>query len=291
AATLAAVPLVRGQLALTQGDFAQAEARFSEAYGLAEEQQEPLLAAEAVLGLAQTRLAHEELAASLDTFLEAGRQFQLLESVDGDGLAVLGVAQVKLAQKVWDEALENCEAALIRFHQCSDFLALADTLLIRGLAHGGKQELDEAFNDFEQALQLYHQQRKPLGVVDARSARAGIFLLRGDVERARDEQTKAITQVERVMHSLSTPQQWSTFLRQYAELYAQTAITDARREQHEQARTLLQNFARIAGSTEVVQYLKAYEGALSTGEAEMSREEVKSNRDLLKQLRQMRQDL
>src|SRR5256885_9710004 len=62
----------------------------------------------------------------------------------------------------------------------------------------------------------------PLGVADTRSAQARVYLTRGDLERARDEEAKAIAQVERVMQSLSTPQQWSMFLRQYADLYAQT---------------------------------------------------------------------
>ena len=54
--------LVEGQLWLTLGDFAQAEARFSEAHTQAEMQQEPLLAAESLLGLAQTRLSRGEFA-------------------------------------------------------------------------------------------------------------------------------------------------------------------------------------------------------------------------------------
>ena len=114
--------IVWGQLLLTQGDFPQAEARFSEAYEQAEAQQEPLHAAEAMLGLAQTRLAREEFDAAMTTFLEAGRQFQLIESTDGDGNAVLGVAQVNLARELWDEAIEHGQAALTRFQQAGDLI-------------------------------------------------------------------------------------------------------------------------------------------------------------------------
>ena len=56
-------------------------------------------------------------------------------------------------------------------------------------------------------------------------------------------------QVERVMNSISKPERWGTFLRQYVEQYAETAITDVRQGNYEQARALLQNFVRIAGPT------------------------------------------
>ncbi len=116
-------------------------------------------------------------------------------------------------------------------------------------------------------------------------------MVRGEFERARDEQTKAITQVERVMQSLSTPQQWSMFLRQYAELYAQTAITDVRRDQDEQARTLLQNYARIAGGAELTRHLQAYEDAMPISGEEVTEEELLSNQNLVKRLRQIRKGL
>ena len=116
-------------------------------------------------------------------------------------------------------------------------------------------------------------------------------MIRGDFERARDEQTKAITQVERVMQSLSTPQQWSMFLRQYAELYAQTAITDVRRNQDEQAHSLLQQFARIAGANELIRHLKAYEDAMPLEGDMLTEEELRSNQNLVKRLRQIRKGL
>ena len=89
-----AIFLAEGQLLLTRGDFSQAENRFSQAYSQAEVLQEPLLAAEALLGLAQTRLSRKELDAASASFLEAGRQFQLLESTDGDAEAMLGIAKL-----------------------------------------------------------------------------------------------------------------------------------------------------------------------------------------------------
>jgi DNA-binding transcriptional regulator YbjK len=111
--------------------------------------------------------------------------------------------------------------------------------------------------------------------------------MQGDLERARDEETKAIAQVERVMQSLSTPEQWSMFLRQYADLYAQTVITDVRSNQDEQARALLQNFVRIAGKAEVVQHIQAYQTALTTEENEMSEAELAGNKDVVKRLEQL----
>ncbi len=115
--------------------------------------------------------------------------------------------------------------------------------------------------------------------------------MRGNLERARDEETKAIAQVERVMQSLDTPQQWSMFLRQYADLYAQTVITDVRRNQDEQAQVLLQNFVRIAGSTEVVRYIQAYEKAVPTKGDELSEAEIAMNKDVVKRLEQLRKGL
>src|SRR5207253_7860680 len=125
--------LVEGQLWLTLGDFAQAEARFSEAHTQAEMQQEPLLAAESLLGLAQTRLSRGELEAAANTFLAAGRQFQALESTSGDGLAMLGVAQTLIGQKAWEQATADCEGALTRFQQSDDQVDRAEALLSLGL--------------------------------------------------------------------------------------------------------------------------------------------------------------
>ncbi len=156
-----------------------------------------------------------------------------------------------------------------------------------GLLIRGRDENDEALSDFEQALKLYQQQRRPLGVADTRYARASIFLQQSELERARDEQTKAITQVEHVMNSISTPQQWSMFLRQYSDLYAQTIVTDIRLNQDEQARSVAQNFTRIAGSKELLQNLQLYERDLASEDEDLSAEEVLANQDLLKRIRQI----
>jgi len=282
--------LVEGQLLLTQGDFAQAEARFSDAHNQAEGQQQPLLAAEALLGLARTRLSRGELEAALKTYMEAGRQFRLVESTDGDGAAVLGTAQVLIGQAAWEEAIARCETALTRFNQSDDLIGQADAMLTLGLAHRGNGELDEASTDFEQALTLYEQQRQPLGLADARYERAGILLTRDELDAAMDELTKAIGLVEQVMNTLSTPQQWSMFLRQYADLYAQAAITQVQRHEDTQASTLLTSFVRIAGASEIVQRITAYETILSSGD-ELTEDQLRANKDLLKRLAQLRKGL
>src|SRR5450755_2401267 len=258
----------RAQIYLIQGDFAQSAKYYSDTHNRAEAQQEPLVAADAILGMAQSYLARHELEAALETFLAVGRAYQLVESTSGDGSAALG-------------------AALLRFNQANDTPGQADALLTRGLAQRGMDENDAALTDFEQALKLYHQQRRPLGVADTRYARAGIFFQRGDLERARDEQTKAIAQVEHVMNSIASAQQWTLFLRQYAELYAQTAVTDIRLNRDEQARALLKNFARIAGTAELLQSLNAYENDLPTEGEELSEEEIRANTDLLRRIKQL----
>lgn len=158
--------LVEGQLLLTQGDFEQAEARFSNAHNQAEAQQQPLLAAEALLGQARARLSRSELEAASTTYAEAERQFRLVESIDGEGAAVLGTAQVLIGQAAWEAAIARCEAALTRFNQSDDLIGQADAALALGLAHRGNGELDEASTHFEQAFTLYQQQQQPLGLAD-----------------------------------------------------------------------------------------------------------------------------
>ena len=132
-------------------------------------------------------------------------------------------------------------------------------MLALGLAHRGNNEVDEARPHFEQALALYQQQQQPLGEADAHYEIAGIFLLRDALDAAMKELSSAIVLAERVMNTLSTPQQWSTFLKQYAELYAQAAITQIRRRADAEARTLLTSYVRISGASEVVQHIKMYE--------------------------------
>jgi len=285
------IALAQGQLALTIGTFPVAEQYFYQAHAQAEQYQEPFLAAEALVGLAQIQLASLQLETALNMFLMAGRAYQLIESTDGDGYATLGVAQVNIGQQNWTEAIEYCDAALVRLTQTGDVAGQADTLLTRGLAHRGKDEIDEALQDFEQALKFYHQTRRPLGVADTRSARGSIFLLRGDLERAKDEQSKAITQVENVLHSISSTTQWPHFLRQYAELYAQAAITDIQRGQFEQARTLLQSFVGIAGKTELLQQIKHYLQDLPTTDTDLPEDELRANKELLKRIEQLTKGL
>jgi hypothetical protein len=83
------------------------------------------------------------------------------------------------------------------------------------------------------------------------------------------------------------------FLRQYADLYAQTAMTDVRRNQDQQAQALLHNFARIAGSAELARQLKAYEDALPVEENEngLSEAEIRMNKDIVQRLEQLRKGL
>jgi tetratricopeptide (TPR) repeat protein len=283
--------VTEAQLLLTIGDYTQAEARFNEACAQATAQQEPLLAADAVLGVAQVQLAHGELATALTTFLEAGRQYQQLESTSGDGDAVLGVAQVSIGQAQWDEALQRCDEALIRFNQSDDALGKADTLLAQGLAQRGKGEIEEAETCIAQALLLYQQQQQPLGEADAHYERAGLYLIRLELDNAASELQQAIASVERVMNTLSNPHQRSMFLHQYLELYAQAAITDVRRNAHERARTLLQNVTRVVGAQEIVQHLKAYEETVQTSGDDITEAEVRANKDLLKRLGQLRKGL
>ena len=102
---------------------------------------------------------------------------------------------------------------------------------------------------------------------------------------------KAIALVEQVMKTLSKPEQWSMFLQQYSDLYTQAAITQVRQQHDSQASTLLQSFVRIAGSQEVVSRIKAYEETIPTGGEEMTEDEIRANKDLLKRLDQLRKGL
>jgi tetratricopeptide (TPR) repeat protein len=283
--------IIQGQLLLTQGDFVQAETSFSTAHNLAEGQQEPLLAAEGLLGLATTRLARGELDTATSTFMEASRQFQLLESTDGDGAAVLGVAQVLIGRELWEEAIHRCEEALTRFNQSDDLIGQADAMLSLGLAHRGNGELEEALSHFDQALRLYQQQQQPLGEADTRYELAGIYLAQANLNAALAELNKAINLVEQVMKTLSTPQQWSMFLSQYTELYVQTAIAYVRQNQDSRALTILQTFTHIAGADEARKQIKAYEETVPLAGEELTENEILMNKDLIKRLGQLRKKL
>src|SRR5437868_15246250 len=125
-------------------------------------------------------------------------------------------------------------------------------MLALGLAHEGNEELEEASTDFDQALQLYLQQQQPLGEADTRYERAGVFVVQGNLDAASDELARAITLVEQVMRTLSSPQQWSMLLQQYIELYAQAAIFLVQQNTEYQARTHLHSFPSILAITYTV---------------------------------------
>ena len=93
------------------------------------------------------------------------------------------------------------------------------------------------------------------------------------------------------MNTVSSPERWGTFLRQYAEQYAQTVITDIRLQQDAQAHMLLQNFIRIAGKADIEKHLKAYQAMLPTEGEELSEEELRTNKVLVQHLEQVRKGL
>ena len=187
----------------------------------------------------------------------------------------------------WEEAIEQSEAALARFNQSDDLVGQADTVLALGMARRGNDQLDEALTNLEQALTLYQQQQQPLGEADARYELADVFLERQELARALTEFHRSIALVEEVMKTLSTAQQWSTFLRQYSDLYAQTAITAVRLQQDSQARALLTNYARIAGPEDVVKQIQTYSDTIPTSGADMTATEIEENKNLITRLKQL----
>jgi len=236
-------------------------------------------------------LSRKELDAASASFLEAGRQFQLLEYTDGDGEAMLGIAQTLIGRGQWDEAIEHCEGAATRFNQSGNLIGEADTTLALGLAQRGKDNLQDAARKFEQAVTMYQEHQLPLGESDARFERANILLAGEQFDLAMNDLTQAIALVERVMNTLSSPDQWSAFLHQYTELYAQAAITELRRNQDDQARSILSSFVRITGREPIMQYIKAYENSILTASDEMSENETQANNELVKRLRKLRKSL
>jgi tetratricopeptide (TPR) repeat protein len=204
---------------------------------------------------------------------------------------MLGIAQTLIGQGQWDEAIEHCEGALLRFQQSGNAVGETDTIFALGLAHHGKGDQDEAAIKFEQAVTRYQQQHQPLEESDARYQRAGIMLENGQFDLAMDDLAQAIALVEQVMHTLSSPGQWSTFLHQYMELYTQAAITEVRLNQDNQAYTILSSFTRIAGRDAVKQQLKAYEDSIPTKDDELSEDEAYANKELIKRLGALRKSL
>ena len=108
---------------------------------------------------------------------------------------------------------------------------------------------------------------------------------------AMNDLTRAIALVEQVMNTLSSADQWSTFLHQYIELYAQAAITEVRRNQDSQALSTLSSFVRITGRDSIMQYLMAYENSILATTDEMSENEAQANSELIKRLRALRKKL
>jgi tetratricopeptide (TPR) repeat protein len=286
-----AILLIDGQLLLTQGDFTGAESRFSEAYSQSEVLQETLLAARAILGIAQTRLSRKELDAASASFVEAGRQFQLLESVDGDGEACLGIAQTLIGKGEWNDALEHCDVAKTRFHQSGNQIGEADEIFTTGLAYRGNDSLQEAASNFEQAVQLYQAYHLPLQEADALYERAGVFIQDNRLDDALHDFTRAISLVEEVMHTLSKAEQWNTFLRQYTELYAQTAIIQVRSNHESEALSTLSSFIRITGRDLIQHYLQDYENSILATSDDVSEDEAQANSKLVKRLRTLRKNL
>ncbi|OLC59899.1 MAG: hypothetical protein AUH89_05160 [Ktedonobacter sp. 13_1_40CM_4_52_4] len=164
-------------------------------------------------------------------------------------------------------------------------------MLALGLAHLGDGSLEEASADFDMALKLYQEQQQPLGEADTRYERAGIHLAQGKLDDAIDELSRAIGQVEQVMKTLSTPQQWSMFLRQYPQFYAQSAITLVRLNRDTEALVQLQSFAQIVGAATIVEQIRVYEETIPTSSDEMTEEEIRANKDLVKRLDQLRKKL
>ena len=126
---------------------------------------------------------------------------------------------------------------------------------------------------------------------DARYERAGITLASGQFDLAMDDLAQAIALVEQVMHTLSSPNQLSTFLHQYTELYAQAAITEVRRNHDSQAYSILSSFAHIAGRDAIKQQIKAYEDSIPGIGDEVSEDEAYANNELIKRLRALHKRL
>jgi tetratricopeptide (TPR) repeat protein len=204
---------------------------------------------------------------------------------------MLGLGQTLIGQQAWEQAREHCDGALTRFQQSDDQTGQADAQFTQGLARLGSGQTQEAFGQFEKALELYRQQQQPLGEEDTHFELAGIYLERGQMEEAQRALTDAIALVERVMNTLSLHDQRRAFLQQYTELYALSAITQVRLDQGTPARQTLAAYARIAGSRAVIDYIKACETRIPVAGEDISDIEVQVNKNLVKRLKQLRNAL
>jgi len=138
---------------------------------------------------------------------------------------------------------------------------------------------------------LNQQYHLPLDEADALYERAGILLSNEQFDLAMNDLTRAVAVVQQVLNTLSTADQWSTFLRQYTELYAQTAITEVRRNQDKEALSTLSSFVRITGRDPIMHYLTAYENSILATTDEMSQNEAQANSELVRRLRALRKKL
>jgi len=53
----------------------------------------------------------------------------------------------------------------------------------------------------------------------------------------------------------------------------------------------LQSFAQIAGAATIVEHIRAYEETIPTSSDDMTEEEIRANKDLIKRLDQLRKKL
>src|SRR6266487_2469584 len=70
-----------------------------------------------------------------------------------------------------------------------------------------------------------------------------------------------------------------------------SAITEVRRNQDSQARAILSSFAGIAGNTTVIEHIRVYEDSVPTRGEELTEEEERTNKELIKRLRELRKGL
>jgi tetratricopeptide (TPR) repeat protein len=203
---------------------------------------------------------------------------------------MLGTAQTLIGEGQWNEAIEHCEGAITRFHQSGNLIGEADTTFTLGLAYRGNGDVQEATKNFEQAVMFYQEYLLPLDEADARYERADIMLSNEQFDLAINDLTRAIALVEQVMNTLDTARR-STFLHQYTELYAQTAITHLRRKQESEALSTLSSFVRITGREPMIDYLVAYENSLLAPTDEMSENEAQTSSELVHHLKTLRKSL
>jgi hypothetical protein len=93
------------------------------------------------------------------------------------------------------------------------------------------------------------------------------------------------------MNSISKPERWGMFLRQYAQQYAETALADLQQQHYEEARALLQDFIRVAGSKEILKQLRGYEKDIPVSGEDLTPEELSRNIEIVRHLTELRKGL